>query len=233
MKILAIETATEACSAALYLNGEITQRHEVAPRRHTELILPMVESLLAEARCSLSALDALAFGRGPGAFTGVRIATGVVQGLALGANLPVVPVSTLAALALEVFQQSSAGHALVALDARMGEVYWGVYRRRGEPELVDEVTPESVIAPERVPLPEQSRVAAIASGPGWKAYGESLRRRVGTGLLDIWPERLPRAAQVARLAVAAFARDGGVSPEEAVPVYLRNQVANHPAAKPR
>lgn len=233
MKILAIETATEACSAALYLEGEITQRDQVAPRRHTELILPMVESLLAEARCSLSDLDALAFGRGPGAFTGVRIATGVVQGLALGAGLPVIPVSTLATLALQAFEKSPAKYALVALDARMGEVYWGAYRREDEPELLRELGPEKVIAPGQAPVPEEAVEAVVAVGPGWNVYGECLRQRVVAGLLDIWPESLPRAAQVARLAVTAFAREGGVAPEEALPVYLRNQIANRPTSKQR
>ncbi len=119
MKLLAIETATEACSAALYIDGEISERYEVAPRRHAELILLMMEQLLTEAELKLTQLDALAFGRGPGSFTGVRIATGVIQGAAFGAQLPVVPVSTLAALAQRHYRMRGACRILPAFDARM------------------------------------------------------------------------------------------------------------------
>ncbi len=220
MRILALETATEACSAALYLDGETLERFEVAPRRHTQLVLPMVEELLAEAGLALRDLDALAFGRGPGAFTCLRIAAGVVQGLALGADLQVVPISTLAALALEVFYGSDAEYALVALDARMGEVYWGVYRRDGT-----RVGPEALVSPERLIVPESG--CGFGIGSGWEVYGEVLRRRVGEErLLEIWPERLPRASAVARLAAEMFARGEAVAPEQALPVYLRDRVAN-------
>lgn len=217
MRILALETATEACSAALYLDGEILNRFEVAPRQHTQLILPMLRELLMEAGLtSLEVLDALAFGRGPGAFTCLRIAAGVVQGLALGANLPVIPVSTLAALALEVFDDSDAEYALAALDARMGEVYWGVYRRGCCP-----VVPESIIAPQSVVYAEE--VKGIGIGPGWEVYGEALRHRLGEDrLLEVWPKRVPRASAVARLAAEVFARGETVAPEEALPIYLRD-----------
>ncbi len=219
MRILALETATEACSAALYLDGEILERFEMAPRRHAQRILSMLEELLTEAGLALEALDALAFGRGPGAFTSLRIAAGVVQGLALGANLPVVPVSTLAALAWEVFCGSEAEYALAALDARMGEVYWGIYRRCGCPVIA-----ESIIAPESVVFPDE--VKGIGIGPGWEVYGEVLRRRLGEErLLEIWPKRLPRASAVARLAAAMFARGETVAAEQALPVYLRERVA--------
>ena len=124
-KLLAIDTSTEACSAALGIGGDVRERYEFAPRQHAELILPMVDALLAEGQIKLKDLDGLAFGRGPGAFTGVRIATGVIQGLAFGAGLPVVPVSSLAALA----QGAAPGHSSImsAFDARMGEVYWGAF----------------------------------------------------------------------------------------------------------
>ena len=129
MKILAVETATEACSAALSVEGEIIERYTVSPREHSLLILPMLESLLAEAGLVLNQLDALAFGRGPGSFTGVRIAAGVIQGVAFGADLPVAPVSTLAAMAQDIFAKSRETAVFTALDARMGEVYWGVYQK--------------------------------------------------------------------------------------------------------
>ena len=151
MKLLAVETATEACSAALYVDGIVTERFALTPKEHTRLILPMIDGLLADAGLLPQQLDALAFGCGPGSFTGVRIATGVIQGVALGADLSVVPVSTLAAIAQDFFDnngdvvcpllpagegrekggQESANQdnvAYVAMDARMGEIFWGVYR---------------------------------------------------------------------------------------------------------
>ncbi len=229
MKILALETATEACSAALLVEGGVIERFEVAPRRHTELILPMVGELLAESGLQIRQLDALAFGRGPGAFTGVRIAAGVAQGLALGAGLPLIPVSTLAALALEVLEEPGATHALVALDARMGEVYWGVYQRfsagtgtagSGRVRLLGA---EQVAAPDKVRLCADLGDGGVGVGAGWKAHEEVLGRRFGKGVRAIFPDRLPRAAQIARLA-AHDART--VAPEEAVPVYLRDRVAS-------
>ena len=125
-RVLAIETASAACSAALYIDGQVEERYALAPRQHAALILPMVESLLASAELTVSGLDALAFGQGPGAFTGVRIAASAAQGIAFAADLPVVPVSTLAAQACGAMRDTNGAHAMVALDARMDEVYWGV-----------------------------------------------------------------------------------------------------------
>lgn len=127
VKILAVDTATEACSAALYINGELFECYQLAPREHTQLILQMVEQLLEQQQLTLKQLDALAFGRGPGSFTGVRIATGVVHGLAFASDLPVVPVSTLAAIAQYAYQQSGQAQVLAGIDARMGGIYWGAY----------------------------------------------------------------------------------------------------------
>ncbi len=231
MRVLAIETATEACSAALLLEDELIERFEVAPRRHTGLILPMVEGLLAEAGLKIKELDALAFGRGPGAFTGVRIAAGVVQGLALGAGLSVVPVSTLAALALEALDELKKDYALVALDARMGEVYWGVYQRvatkpgAGTSGFVQLLDAERVDAPENVTFSGNSGGSAVGVGPGWKAHETVLERRFGAVVCSVLPDRLPRAGQVARLAAQAMCT---VAPEQAVPVYLRDRVAKAP-----
>lgn len=222
MRILALETATEACSAALYCDGEVQERFELAPRRHAELILPMVRALLAEAGMTLGELDALAFGRGPGAFTSLRIAAGVAQGLALGADLAVVPISTLAALAFEVFAESQAEYALVALDARMGEVYWGVYRRDRDESLIAEI----VAAPEAVPVDFPGSASAIGIGSGWEVHGDVLRRRVGEDrLLEIWSQRLPRASAVVKLAAGMLTKGQAVAPEQALPVYLRDRVA--------
>ncbi|HED40783.1 MAG TPA: tRNA (adenosine(37)-N6)-threonylcarbamoyltransferase complex dimerization subunit type 1 TsaB, partial [Chromatiales bacterium] len=143
MKLLAIDTATEACSAALSINGEISERYEIAPRQHATLILPMIDSLLSEAGITLAQMDAIAFGRGPGAFTGVRIGVGVVQGLAFSIERPVVPVSSLAAMAYGAMAKFNATNVLAGIDARMGEVYWGAYQRSSDGGM-REVGEESV-----------------------------------------------------------------------------------------
>ena len=222
MKILAIDTATEACSAALYLEGAVIERFEIAPQRHAELILPMMDALLAEAGIALEALDALAFGRGPGGFTGVRIATGVVQGAAFGARRPVVAVSNLAALAQRAVRERGATRVLAALDARMDEVYWGGYVR-GPEGLVERVLDEEVAAPERVALPDAA--GWCGAGAGWAAYGERLRARL-EGRVDRVIEGLYCSAHdVALLGARGLARDEAVPAEQALPVYLRDRVA--------
>ena len=147
MKLLAIDTATEGCSASLFIDGAVTSLMKVEPRKHADLILPMVEQLLAKAELSLQQLDALAFGRGPGAFTGVRIATGVVQGMAYGADLPVVPVSTLQALAQRTYHEYCHEHVLAAFDARMNEVYWAAYQLDGS-GLMTLIEQELVVSPD-------------------------------------------------------------------------------------
>ena len=217
MKILALETATEACSAALNIDGEIRERFEIAPRGHSALILPMLESLLTEADIPLGQVDALAFGRGPGAFTGVRIGVGVAQGVAFGADLPVLPISTLAALA----QATDAGQVLAAIDARMDEVYWGQYRR-DEGGLMRLQGEECVAAPEATPVAQGE--GWLGAGSGWGAYGNSLRARHAGQLGEVAVEALPHAAAVSRLAVAAFAAGEAVGAEQALPVYLRDKV---------
>jgi tRNA threonylcarbamoyladenosine biosynthesis protein TsaB len=226
MKLLAIETATDACSAALWVDGVLTTRHEVAPREHTRLILPMMDALLAEAGLRLSDLDALAFGRGPGAFTGVRIAAAVIQGSAFAADLPVVPVSTLAALAQQGIDAGSR-RVLAALDARMDEVYWGAFQADDQ-GLAVPVGAEQVIAPDAVPIPEGEGWRGV--GSGWAAYEDALRARLGECVSDIDPEALPAAAEVARLAVRDFNAGLAVPAEQALPVYLRDKVAEKPKA---
>lgn len=223
MRVLALETATEACSVALWLDGAVCERHEVAPRGHAERVLAMMEAVLAEGGVALQDLDGLGFGRGPGAFTGVRIAAGVAQGAAFGAGLPVVPVSTLAALARGVQAEGTAARVLAAIDARKGEVYWGAYRagRDGGVERVDE---ECVTPPEQVPLPEGD--SWFGAGTGWGTYHVELSARLGNDRLLGWEDdRLPHARDVAALAAAALARGEGLPAESAVPVYLRDKVA--------
>ncbi len=222
MKLLAIETATEACSAALYLDGALSERYVLAPREHARLILPMVDELLREADLSPGALDAVAFGRGPGAFTGLRIAAGVAQGIAFGADLPVVAVSSLAALAQGLCRQRGAARVLAAVDARIGEVYWGIYEADAARLMVSRGE-EQVILPGEVALPEGG--GWHGAGSAWEVYGDILRARLSGRLAEIDAARHPRAHDVALLAAAAYRRGEAVSAELAAPVYLRDDVA--------
>lgn len=217
MKLLALDTSTEACSAALFIDGEISQRFEITPKAHTKLLLPMIDSLLAEAELNLSQLHALAFGCGPGSFTGLRIATGVVQGLAFGADLPVVPVSTLAALA----QQFLPPLAFVATDARIGEIFWGVYQRNtnGFMELVGK---ETVLPVSHIEFPTQS---ALGIGSGWRVYKDELLARTDNFVSEIESDVLPQSSLIAKLGVYGFQCGLAVAAEHAQPVYLRDKVA--------
>lgn len=221
MNILAIDTATEACSVALLHDGQIFERHELAPRRHAQLVLPFVDAVLAEAGIGKRQLDAIAVGRGPGGFTGVRLAISLAQGMALGLDVPVLPVSSLAALALEIAAIAPDAALLACIDARMGEVYVGVYRRSSD-GLVQLVGNECVGPAAQVMLPPAETWAV--SGSGWASYGECLQQRIGVPVFADGA-RFPRAAMIARLAAPRFARGEGVAPEHALPVYLRDKVA--------
>ncbi|KAF0193093.1 MAG: putative protease [Gammaproteobacteria bacterium] len=222
MKLLAIDTSTEACSAALYVDNEVAECFRIAPREHAVLILPMIEQLLGDAGLSLNRLDALAFGRGPGSFTGVRIAAGVIQGLAYGAALPVVPVSSLAALAEGVRRERQQSRVLAAFDARIGEVYWGAYQA-DEPGRMVLIGEEQVCPPKVVPEPAAG--AWFGAGSGWRAYIDALTSRLGNRVAGFDAECYPHAADVARLAVAGLAAGQAVDAERALPVYLRDNVA--------
>ncbi len=219
MKLLAIDTSTEACSAALYIKGETKSRYELAPRRHAELILPMVDSLLSEAQLSLNQLDGLAFGRGPGAFTGVRIATGIIQGLAFAADLPVVPISSLAALAQGA--HGKAENIVTAIDARMHEIYCATYQfnANGIAELIGE---ENVSPPGKAIIPEIDTCFGI--GSGWSSYAEQLSSLLGDKLSGYDGNCFPNAVHTAILAVEDLKRGKSLPAEQALPVYLRNKV---------
>lgn len=226
MKLLALDTSSEGCSAALWLDGQISERFELAPRGHTRLLMPMVRELLAEQGLSPKDLDALAFARGPGSFTGLRIATGVIQGLSWGLNLPVVPVSSLAAVALDAIEQhqlADGEHIAVAFDARMGEVYWGTFLcQQGLPVLIGE---ERVCPPGAVSLPG-SDVSAnwTGAGQGWILKGD-MPEVVVCRIRAVDDTLVPRAAMVARLAEQDFRNGIAVPAELAQPVYIRDEVA--------
>lgn len=229
MKILAIETSTEACSVAVWVAGEVRERHEIAPRRHTELVLPWCDQLLADAGITRRQLDAIAVGRGPGAFTGVRLAVALVQGMALALDKPVLPVSTLAALALQA-PSIQAGYAgdqspviLAAIDARMGELYLGLFRH--DPD-------EAVIAmgDEWMATPAEPRVAhgienLQGVGSGFAAAAQSLISALGPRLRQCDPLALPHAGDIARLGARMLARGQGIRADLLEPAYLRDKVA--------
>jgi tRNA threonylcarbamoyladenosine biosynthesis protein TsaB len=216
MKVLAIDTATERCSVALRVNGRIFERAVDTMRGHADIILPMVDEVLKESGLTFRELNGIAYGRGPGAFTGVRIAVGVVQGLAFGANLMTAGISNLAAVA----QQAAVPGAeiLVCMDARMGEVYWATF-------AVDE---RGVVVPrgeERVSRPEHvlQRSPTMLAGTGFKTYPQLARRRPDAHLHD---SMLPRAREVALLGEIELDAGKGVRATEAQPVYLRDQVTS-------
>ncbi|WP_257295805.1 tRNA (adenosine(37)-N6)-threonylcarbamoyltransferase complex dimerization subunit type 1 TsaB [Endozoicomonas sp. YOMI1] len=217
MKLLALDTATEACSVALNLDGEVIERFELTPRRHSRDLLPMVEAILAQAGLSLKQLDALAFGRGPGAFTGLRVATAMVQGLAFAVDLPVVPVSTLAALAQQGLREHKASKVLSAIDARMDEVYWGAFSESDG--LMVPVAAEIVTLPEHVVVPVMEG-HWFGMGTGW-----TFRNRLSATVVACQIEAWPKAHDIALLAAADFKRGKGLSAEQAMPVYLRDKVA--------
>jgi len=225
MKLLAIDTSGAACSAALRINDRVLHRFERAPRRHGELILSMADALLREADLRPAALDALAFGRGPGAFTGLRIAAAVTQGIALGAGLPVVGISTLAALAQGAARRHGAGRVLAAFDARMDEVYWGAYAA-DEAGLMRPLIDDQVCGPDSAPVPPEGGWYGV--GSGWGAYRAALACRAGEGLIGEDAGLECDAWDVATLAADALARGEGGGPESAVPLYLRNRVTATP-----
>ncbi|SDX14378.1 tRNA threonylcarbamoyladenosine biosynthesis protein TsaB [Collimonas sp. OK242] len=219
--ILAIETSTELASAALLRDGQVITRESAGVQTHSLAILPMVQSLLAEAGISLAQCDALAFGVGPGSFTGVRTACGIVQGLAFGADLPVLPVVTLAAMAQACRDLNGAGEVLAVLDARMGEVYWAQYRFAAN--LWQVVVEPTLSAPVLVSPLAAENGALQACGNGLTAYAEAFA--TAPFAAGGWPAVMPNARQIAQLGRVALAQGLGLSALEAQPLYLRNKVA--------
>ena len=220
MRVLALDTATEACSVALLSGDEFISRSAEGGRSHAQLVLEMVEAVLAEAEVSLSMLDGIAASIGPGAFTGVRISVAVAQGLAFGAGLRVVPVGTLEALALQAVQ-SGGQLALACLDARMGEVYWGCFAADLARGLIASC-PASVGPPESVVLPAPGAYRGI--GRGFGAY-PALAALPGLELDPKDSTALPNAREFARLGALRLQRKEGIDPADLSPLYLRDKVA--------
>ncbi|WP_320544984.1 tRNA (adenosine(37)-N6)-threonylcarbamoyltransferase complex dimerization subunit type 1 TsaB [Aeromonas veronii] len=221
LKILAVDTATEACSAALLVGDKLFSRWEEAPRDHTRKILPMVQAVLEDAGISLSDLDAIAFGRGPGSFTGVRIGISVAQGLAFGAGVPLIGISTLAAMAQGAYRLDGAEQVLTAIDARMNEVYFGRY------ELIDgrmQLVGDEVVSDPVALVDVRGKLAGPVTcvGTGFETYGETL-----SGLADelaVSQVRFPAAEDMLPLARAAWLAGEAVPVEQATPIYLRDKV---------
>jgi tRNA threonylcarbamoyladenosine biosynthesis protein TsaB len=227
MNLLAIDSSTEACSCALFIDGEIQHRNVMTPRRHAEFILPLADDLLAAAGITPLQLDGVAFGCGPGSFTGLRLACGIAQGIAFAADIPIAPVSSLATLAQAAYSDYGADHVLAAIDARMKEIYWGKYildtqgimRCEGE---------EQVCTPTNISLPTEGRWYGI--GSGWTSYADQLitqlNHSVSVFLQEYQGNRYPQARAMIPLALAIFAEQQAVNAAEALPVYLRNQVVS-------
>ncbi|EZH84978.1 tRNA (adenosine(37)-N6)-threonylcarbamoyltransferase complex dimerization subunit type 1 TsaB [Aeromonas hydrophila] len=221
LKILAVDTATEACSAALLVGEQVFSRWEEAPRDHTRKILPMVQAVLDDAGITLDELDAIAFGRGPGSFTGVRIGIGVAQGLAFGAGVPLIGISTLAAMAQGAHRLDGAEQVLTAIDARMNEVYFGRY------ELIDgrmQLVGDEVVSDPAALVDARGKLAGRVTcvGTGFETYGEIL-----SGLADelvVSQVRFPSAEDMLPLARSAWLAGEAVAVEQATPVYLRDKV---------
>ena len=218
MNILAIDTATEACSVALLIDGACQEIFEIIPRQHTERVLPMVDALLKEADLTLSQIDSLAFNCGPGSFTGVRVGTSVTQGLAFSNDLPVIPVSSLAALAQFAFRMENKEKVLSAIDARMNEVYWGCYQV--EDGFMSLVNKEKV-----------SPVTSVVNegdwhclGSGWDTFETELKQSKLVNITSFTNECFPHAQDVAVLAADLYLKGKTVSAENAIPSYIRDEV---------
>jgi len=220
--ILALDTTTDLCSAALSKGGQIYSRKIAAPREHAQRLLSLIDGLLLEAGVTLNQLDAVAFGCGPGSFTGIRIATGIAQGLAFGAGVPVLPISTLRAIAWVTAQQFEAQNVMAAIDARQHEVYWGLYKH-DKKCLMKLYKEEGVYPPKSVPLPKNLD-QWVGSGTGWQAYLGPLTEATGNKQAALYEDLLPEAEAIVQLALADFALGLAIPADQAHPTYLRNKV---------
>jgi tRNA threonylcarbamoyladenosine biosynthesis protein TsaB len=222
--ILAIDTSTEACSCALNIEGSVSELFEILPRQHANKLLPMIKQLLASQNLAFADLDAVAYGQGPGSFTGLRIAAGVTQGLAFGLGLPAIPVSSLASLAFQVKSKLAEGAAFCTLDARIDEVYWGFYRLNdGDIQLIGN---EGLCKPELLPVELPGKSGSIfGAGSGMNFHSrmpETYRDRI----CEFNSELYPRAGSIAALAGSYYDLGKVQTPEQVQPVYLRDKVTH-------
>jgi len=226
MKLLAFESATDACSVALECDGEINIDHRIAPQQHAKLLLPMIETLFASAGIKAADLDGVAFGSGPGSFTGVRIAAATAQGIAFGADVGVIPVSSLQALAQGAVREHNASRILAAFDARMGEVYWGAYALDDD-GIVRPLQVDCVCAPEKVIIPSDAHLHKwCLLGTGADQYRDELITTISENVqLDVVGGCWPNAQDVLRVAKLRATKGELLSAADALPVYLRNRVA--------
>jgi len=217
MKILALDTSTEYLSLALWLEGKTHTRHLLAGQSHSQRILPLLDELFNEAEVSVNELDGIAFGAGPGSFTGLRIGCGVAQGLAFGANLPVAGISTLLAMA----HANGSEKVMVCLDARMGEIYLAAFIKKGD--TWDEVIATSLSKPDA--MPPLAGDGWVGVGNGWAIYSEQLKTCYGSQITQVFPDAYPQAVEIAALARPLFEAGLGQAAAEAAPIYIRNKVA--------
>ena len=225
MNILALDTCSECCSAALFYNGRLYEVSQLTQRGHSELILGMMDKLFEQADTTISSVEAIAFGRGPGSFTGVRVGVSVAQGIAFARNIPVIPISSLAAVAQQGVNLVDTDRFAVAIDARMGEIYCAHYKRVEKVViLLDE---ERVCSPINfLPINEKK---TIGMGTGWRTYATELTRQFSAQLANIKPEAYPMASGIVELAQVEIAAGRLLPAEQALPVYLRDNVAKKKA----
>ncbi|GHB63555.1 tRNA (adenosine(37)-N6)-threonylcarbamoyltransferase complex dimerization subunit type 1 TsaB [Psychrosphaera saromensis] len=220
MKILAVDAATEACSVALYNDGEISSIFEICPQQHSQKLLPFIEKILSDSGIKLDQLDGIAYGQGPGSFTGVRIGVSVTQGLAFGADLPVVGVSNLAIMAQQAIEQHDAESIVAAIDARMSEIYLGCYKNvNGFAQLINN---EIAIKPELLRKEDFDLNNSVSVGTGWTSYNQLLTSSFDVKVTDI---ELPNAKYMLPLALDAFNKGLSVTAEFAQPNYVRDEVS--------
>lgn len=221
MNILALDTCTESCSAALLYQGEVFDCVEMTQRGHSDLILGMLDTVLERADTSIASIDAVAFGRGPGSFTGVRVGVGVAQGVAYARDIPVIPISSLAAVAQGALDRVESDYLAVAMDARMGEIYCASYQRVDG--IVQLLGDEKVCPPEKFLPQSQQKWAGV--GTGWGVYAELLEKQFSDNLEQVRVEQYPQATSIIKLAQIEAEAGRMVSADQAFPVYLRNNVA--------
>lgn len=227
MKLLAIDTSSIACSVAVQNGDHLVERYEEQAREHTRLLMPMIRDVLDEARVTTAELDAIVLGNGPGSFIGMRIAASVAQGLAHGADLKIVPVSSLAAVAAQVFAESDAAEVVVAQDAHMNEVYLGAFRR-GDEDIPESLFPECLHTQTSIDeLDEATAGRRVAAGFGWQRYpGLAAANEDLIGNMSAVLH--PRARYLLPLGALAMEHGAAIAPQDLVPAYLRSKVAEKP-----